>query len=131
MTADAQELQKLTVDFIKGAKSYFGPRITEREVQMYLQSIPNLSQSKQGRLKVIENNKIMNEAALVKEQAMRDILKENRGKVPFDLEDQLEERTKGKLDKLSEQFVAGLSLPSAGFGKSAVDIGAEVLGIKY
>lgn len=107
-TPDSQEFRKLEVDFLRDAKNIFGARVTNYEAAQFLKSIPSLSQSKEGREKVIQNLRIMNEAKLARADTLRKILKENNGVPPLDLAEQIEDRISPKIDKLHEQFVRGL-----------------------
>lgn len=107
-TPDSQEFRKLEVDFLKDAKNIFGARVTNYEASQFLKSIPSLSQSKEGREKVIRNLKIMNEAKLVRANTLREILKENNGIPPLDLAEQVEDRSAPKIDKLLSKFTRGI-----------------------
>jgi hypothetical protein len=109
---DSQEFEKLSVDMLKNAREIFGARVTNFEVQNFLKSIPNLSQSKEGRSRVIRNFKLLNEGARARSDALRDVLKENRGVPPYDLGEQVEEKIGPKLDQISEKFVAGAQIES-------------------
>ncbi len=106
-SADAQEFKKLSKDFVKNAKSFFGSRITDLDLRTFLQTVPNLSQSDAGRQRVINNLRNMEEAKLVKKDALDQVLKLNRGKRPANLEEQIDKISKPKLDKLAQQFKAG------------------------
>ena len=104
LNPDSQEFQRLSIDFLRNAKSYFGSRVTQYEVQMFLKSIPSLLQSKEGRDRVIRNLKIINEGKAIRAKEMRKIIRENNGIPPLDLEDRVEERVSDKLDKLASKF---------------------------
>ena len=82
----------------------FGNRILATEVDNYLQTIPSLLQSGNGRARVINNYKMFNEAKHLKAKASREIIKENNGVVPPDLELMTEEMVTPLLDKWSEDF---------------------------
>src|SRR5690606_13108425 len=49
LNPESQEFEKLSTDFLKNAKTYFGNRMTQQEVQLFLKTIPQLSMSKQAR----------------------------------------------------------------------------------
>jgi len=106
-TADSQEFEKLTIDFLRGAREIFGARVTNFEAEMFLKSIPSLMQTKVGRERVITNLKNFYNAGQLKAKAYREIVKENKGLPPFDLADRVEERIGPELDKLKNQFLAG------------------------
>jgi len=106
-TPDSQEFRKLETDFLRDAKNIFGARVTNFEMSQFLKSIPSLSQSKEGRERVIRNLKIFNEAALARSKAMKEIVKENKGVPPFDLMEKLDEKLSPRIDKLMEDFRKG------------------------
>lgn len=108
MTADSQEFEKLTIDFLRGAREIFGARVTNFEAEMFLKSIPSLMQSKAGREKVINNLKNFYTAGQLKEKAAREIVKEEKGIPPFNLADLVEERISPQLDKLKKEFLSGI-----------------------
>jgi hypothetical protein len=105
--ADTQEFKKLSKDFVKNAKSFFGARITDQDLRTFLQTVPNLSQSDEGRQRVINNLRNMEEAKLVRKDALDKILKANKGKRPANLEEQIDKIAKPRLDKLAQEFKAG------------------------
>ena len=121
---DSQEFEKLSTDMLRNAKEIFGSRVTNMEVQTFLKTIPTLSQTKEGRDRVIRNLKLLNEGALVRADALRSILKENKGVPPYDLAEQIDEKVGPKLESITEEFIGGPegeveavefeSLPSAG-----------------
>lgn len=107
MTADAQEFEKLSTDFFKNIKDIVGTRVTNFDIQQFLKTVPTLNQSKEGRQRVITNLRVFNDMARVKQKSMRDIIKENKGKRPSDLEELVDERSKDELDKIAERFKSG------------------------
>jgi hypothetical protein len=107
MSADAQEFDKLSTDFLKNVKDIFGARITDREVALFLKTVPTLSQSKTGRQRVIRNLRIFNEAAKLRQKAMTEIVKANKGNRPRNIESLVEEMVDPQLDALSKEFKGG------------------------
>lgn len=107
---DSQEFRKLEVDFLRDAKNIFGSRVTNYEASQFLKAIPSLSQSKEGRDRVIRNLKLLNEGKLARADALKDILKENKGTPPLDLAEQVEERVAPKIDKLLSEFRHGANV---------------------
>lgn len=106
MTADEQEFDKLSADFIKNAKDVFGARITDADLRAFLKTVPTLSQSKEGRRRVIKSLRVGNAAAKAKKDAMDEIIKENNGKRPRNLELLVEERVNPILDELAQEYIA-------------------------
>lgn len=106
MTADAQELDKLSNDFIRDAKGIFGNKLTDADLYAFLRIIPTLAQSNRGRLRIIHNMKEMNEASKVKKKAMDKIIKENRGHRPLNLGELIDDRTGDEIEKIAQSFKA-------------------------
>jgi len=102
---DTEEFEKLSSQFISGAKSIFGARITDQDLRAFMQQIPTLSNTDAGKKKIIRSMKIANEAEHARAKAMKEIIKENHGKRPADLAILVEERAQSELDKLAEKFV--------------------------
>ena len=102
--ADTQELEKLSQQFLNNLKNVFGSRPTNLDVTNYLKSIPTLANSPAGRARVIKNLRLYNEAAQLRGQALRDILKENKGRPPNNLDLVIEDRIGTQLDQLAGQI---------------------------
>ena len=104
LSPDTQEFEKLSTDFIKDAKQFFGNRITQQEVAMFLKTVPNLSQTNAGKHRVIRNMRIFNEAASLRKKVMDDLIRENNGKRPANLESLVEQVAEPRLNALAEEF---------------------------
>jgi hypothetical protein len=118
LNPESQEFDKLATDFIKNSRSIFGGRITENQIETFLKTIPSLSQSAEGREAVTRNLKIMNEGALLRDKALREVLRENNGIPPLDLSERVNERVEPALSELSKEFVRG--------GKSTIEVGQSL-----
>ncbi len=108
---ESQEFDKLSKDMLSGIQDVFGSRILKTEVDNFLQTIPTLSQSNEGKIAVIENLKLLNEAKLAQDKTAKEIIKENGGKVPADLQLQVDDRLDDTLDKIHERFVNQIHTP--------------------
>lgn len=102
--ADTQELEKLTVSFLGNLKNVFGARPTQFDVQQYLNGLPTTLQSAEGRARVIKNLRAFNEASKLRADALRDILKANKNRVPGNLDLLIEEKIGPQLDALHAQI---------------------------
>lgn len=102
---DTEEFEKLSNQFISGAKSIFGARITDQDLKAYMAQIPTLSNTDEGKKAIINSMKIANEAEHVRADVMKKIIKENKGRRPANLPILVEEEAASKLDKLSKEFV--------------------------
>lgn len=103
---DIEEFEKLSNDFVKNAKQYFGSRITDADLRVFMQTIPTLMQTDAGKKKVIENLRSLNELAEIEAKAARSIIKANGGIPPIDLEQQVKDKISNKIDKVAEEFIA-------------------------
>jgi chemotaxis protein histidine kinase CheA len=100
-----EEFEKLSADFVKGAKAVFGSRLTDTDLKAYMKTVPNLSQTDHGKFEVIQNMRSALKVDRLKYKAMRDIIKENGNKIPERLGFLVEDRTREKVDKLSQEFI--------------------------
>jgi len=101
---DTQRFRKLSKDFAKTAKSYFGSRVTEGEIRLLLDTFPSLSQSREGQLAIIDRLKPLANAQTLREKALNDIIEENKFKTPSNIKALVEKRVKPELDKLAKEF---------------------------
>jgi hypothetical protein len=101
---ESQEFKKLSTDFLTGVSKMFGGRVSNYEVSRFLDRIPNLMQSKEGRDRVIRNLQAFYEADAKRASIMRDVIKENGGTPPMDLAEQVSEKMGPIITKLEEKF---------------------------
>lgn len=106
-STDTEEFEKLSNDFLKDVKDIFGARVTDGEVKRYLQTIPNLDQTDAGKMKVIRNLKSFNEIAKLRAKTMKDLIKENNGNRPKNLEILVDEKMAPILDEVALEFKLG------------------------
>jgi hypothetical protein len=110
-TADAQELDKLSTDFFRGAKDIFGARVTEGEIKLMLKALPNLLQSNAGRLRVVRSLRASNAARSLKKKTADKIIKENNNRIPNNLDELIEERVGDQLGNLWQKFESITEMP--------------------
>lgn len=101
---DTEEFEKLSANFIKGAKSIFGSRITDQDLRAFMQTVPQLSNTEAGKKAIIKNIKILNEAAHVKYKVMKEIIEANGGRRPANLALLVDEFSAPQLDRLAQEF---------------------------
>lgn len=104
---DIEEFEKLSSDLIRGAKEIFGSRITDADLTAFLKTIPTLDQTDAGKLRVIKNMRQFNQAALLRSNAAKRIIKENGGLLPPNLSELIEDEVGPKLTKISQNIVKG------------------------
>ena len=107
LSPSSQEFDKLSKDFLRDVKKIFGARVTDNEVRQFLKTIPTLSQTDEGKLRIINNLELFNEAAKVKKQAFDDIIESNAGFRPQNIEQLVKKRTKKQLDAIAKNFISG------------------------
>lgn len=107
-STDSQEFKKLSTEFLKDARYLFGSKITQGEIQLFMKMIPTLNQTDAGKMRVIRNMKIYNEAADLRKSAMDQIIKENKGIRPRDLNSLIEKRIGKRMEILGDKFKEGL-----------------------
>lgn len=101
---NSQEFQKTALGFLRSGRSIFGSRLTDFDVKQLLQMIPTLSQSPQGRGRIIATLRRLARGKELNYKAMRDIMRENKGIPPDDLREQINDRIKGPLNDLYKKF---------------------------
>ena len=112
MTPESQEFAKIQQGFLKNAKQYFGSRISNFEVEQFLKTIPSLSQSPEGRARVIAGLKKIERGKEEYYKAYEDVLRENGGVPPYDVEEQVERKAEKRLDRIYEEFEKDLKKPT-------------------
>ncbi len=104
-TADTQEFNKLSAEFIRNIKEMFsGGKITNNELEAYLKMIPTASMSRAGKRRVINNLKLYAKARKIRTETLESIIKESHGKNPDNINALVEERARKRLDALENQF---------------------------
>lgn len=109
MNPGSEEYQKVAQTFIRDAKTYLGSRISNFELEQFLKTIPSLSQSPEGRKRVIGNLKYINNVSLAYNDALKDVIAENKGVPPLDLEERIDDKIEKKLDGIANKFRKDIS----------------------
>lgn len=104
---ESQEFNKLSKEFIKGAKAIFGSRITDTDLKVFMKMIPTLSQTEDGKMRVINNLKAMTRGGILRKEVMDGIMVKNNGYRPIGFESQVESIVEPELDRLSKAFAKG------------------------
>jgi hypothetical protein len=111
MNPESEEFQKIANNFTANAKNHFGGRVSNFEVEQFLKTVPSLSQSPEGRKRVIANLKYLYNGDLEYNKALKEVLAEHKGVPPYDLIEKIDDKIDSKLDSLSEKFKADLAKP--------------------
>jgi hypothetical protein len=109
--ADTEEFDKLTTGFVKNAKSWFGSRVTNADLKVFMKTIPQLSMTNEGKLRLLGAMKSAAQAQEVRYEAMKDLMAKNGGHLPAYAEMQVEEMVGPELDRLAKSFISGEAFP--------------------
>jgi hypothetical protein len=107
----SEEAQKIVQNFIRDAKQVYGGKITNQEMEQFMSTLPSLSQSPEGRKRVIANLKRIARAKVEYYKAYKRVLKQNKGVPPLDLLEQVQEEYEPAIEKLASQFRKDLERP--------------------
>lgn len=102
---DIEEFEKLSADFVKNAKQYFGSRLTDADLRVFMQTLPTLMQTDAGKKKVIENLSSLNELAQIESKTARSIIRDNGGIPPIDIEQQVKDKIADRADRIAKRFI--------------------------
>lgn len=113
MNEGSEEYSKIQQSFLRDAKQYFGGRVSNYEVEQFLKTIPSLSQSPEGRKRVMSNLRRFARLKTAYYKSYRDIIgkPENKGIRPLNLEDQVEDEVDKLQKQLSNAFKKDLERP--------------------
>lgn len=100
-----QLAEKITARLSQNARVAFGTgtRLTNFLEQTYQRSLPSLWNTKEGIIAISEINKRADEALIVKDNARKEILDQTNGRLPHNIEDQIDARAKPKIDQLETE----------------------------
>lgn len=88
------------------ARAAYGPgtRLTNFLEQSFQRTLPGIWNTPEGIIAISEINKIRNEVEnIVPQQERIKVIEENKGKIPFNINEIVEKRIKPKIEKLGEQ----------------------------
>lgn len=103
---ETQEVEKLSASLVNDVKSIFGSRPAVKEVELYMLGLPNLMQSAEGRKAASRVIRLFNSAKQQRAEVLKQILKDNKGRTPNDLEIQLDEAMAPILDEITREVVS-------------------------
>lgn len=110
-----EEYSKVEADYVRDVSSIFPGAIRNFEIVSYMKTIPSLMNSPKGQEAIIRNRKLLNEAKLMEYNAYKDILKENNGKRPPNMDVMIEERIGPQRAALAEEFRESINTESEKF----------------
>lgn len=110
LNPETEEAIKIQNDFTRHVKDRFGGKVTNDQIKIFLRSLPNALQSKEGRKRVIHSLTVLNKIPELKLDEVNKIIEENGGEPPLDLNLQLSKRMRPIIDGLADEFVNGLKI---------------------
>lgn len=111
LTPESQEFDKLSQDMVKGIKDVFGSKILQTEVDNFMKTIPSLTQNREGKKRVIYDLRLMNEASMTKDAALKQIRAANGGHIPPNVDDLVDKIAGPKLDAIADKLREGWKKP--------------------
>jgi len=111
LSPDSEQFNKIEKGFLKNIGNYFKGSISTTEIENFMQTIPSLSNSPEGRKRVIAMLELGARAKLAYSETASEIIKANKGIPPLDLQEQVEDRVEKKIEKLAEKFREDLKKP--------------------
>lgn len=104
MGAPSEEFLKLRQGFLNGAREAFGGRVSNFELEQFLKTVPDLSNSPEGRKRIIANIDRVNRLKQKEAEIMDDIIEKNKGTPPLNLRSQVEKRIQKERKEAYKQF---------------------------
>lgn len=102
---ETQAYQALEKEYLKDLKSIFGGRITDKEMSNFLRSIPRAVNSPEAQKMIMSRLDAYYKAKQLKYKVMRQIVKDNNGIPPLDLQEQVQDKTGEKETQYANQFL--------------------------
>lgn len=101
-----QEFLKLSLGtFLPRMKDIFGARVAIQEMQVFMDSIPALSQTDDGKRAIIKNMKLTNDAYKEMLRIKNNIVKQHGGYEPKNLKELVDKEAAPMLDRMAVQFM--------------------------
>jgi hypothetical protein len=104
---DTLELEKLGTWFLQGAPDLFGGKVSNQQMQIRLRQVPNDLQTDEGSTLLANQMLLANESKHAEARAIREIIKENGGEPPWDLQIKAAERAQKIQEDLASKFING------------------------
>lgn len=141
LSPETQLFQKALGQFLPNMANLYGARVTNQHEKIFMNTLPRINQTDAGKKKLIQMLKIENNSRIIKRDMYRQIMKENKGVPPLDINEQVDKRARPLLDKNFEDMMRLVSgdkirvrlsdgrvglIPSDKLSQAA-QLGAEVL----
>lgn len=106
---NAEEFEKDTNFLTRDIQKFYGARILASEFQNFLKQLPSLSNSEEGRKRIIRNLQKVLLPATFEYKAYKEVLKENGGKRPPNLREQVMDKMEPLLEKWGDELKADIN----------------------
>jgi hypothetical protein len=127
---ESQVFTKLSLPYLKVLKPIYGAKPTQYESQQVEKSIPNLYQTDEGKMVLLEMAEDDTKNGIKTNQIMDQIIKENGDIPPLDLASQVDKRMEPYRAKRWEKLmhkISNIMIATAGPGMSAADAYKEAI----
>lgn len=104
---DNELYEKVEADYVRDVSKVFPGQIRVFEIEAYLKTIPSMMNSDEGKLAIIENRKISNQAKKLKGDALKEIMK-GRSSPPPNVNMLINEKVGDQLLALQDKYVQSL-----------------------
>lgn len=103
---EAQLFEKTVNEFTKRAKTYYGSRVTNFDLENFMKTLPRLSNTKEGRALILRQMSLVEQAAEMEKKAVIDVF-DKRGTRNVDWSDAeriAHEKTKPEIDRINKEY---------------------------
>lgn len=100
----SEEFEKLENEYVRGINDLFRGQIRNIEIETLLKTVPSLLNTPEGRKRILNLRRIENKAKIARGEAYKQIIKENNGKKPPNLDVLVDERAEEILNNLADQY---------------------------
>jgi hypothetical protein len=104
---EAQTFSKTVNDFTVNAKDSFGARVSNFELDRFMQRLPTLANSEEGRREIIRQMQLVNQMNILRNKAIQDVVEEYGGVRNIDYDQALrlaDKRIKTPLESLKKEY---------------------------
>lgn len=109
LSPESEEFTKLSNTFIKQAKALFGSRVTDKDLEYFMKTIPTLANSQEGRKLIYQQMQRMASMQRAEFDALHKYSKQHKNEnIPAGWRFEVDEKTTKRRKKYGDQFMAGI-----------------------
>lgn len=98
---EGQEFQAATLGYLTGEKSRFGVRLTDADLKLIQNKLPDIGRTKEGNEAILNLKESEYKFKTLESQAQQNVLKRNKG-FTYDFQDQVDQELEGLLSQQPE-----------------------------